>query len=67
MNNWDLGVGKLLPIRERVDMEFRFEAFNAFNHAQFLNPNTVMTDSNFGRITTAAAARQLQVAAKVLW
>ena len=67
VNNWDIGLGKVIPLRETASLELRFEAFNALNHAQFQNPNTVMTDSNFGHITTAGPARQLQMAAKFLW
>lgn len=67
INTWDFGLGKVTPIHESIAIEIRFEAFKAFNHAQFLNPNSVMTDTNFGRVTTAGAARQLQLAAKVVW
>lgn len=67
LNNWDVGVGKLIPLHEEVDLEFRAEAFNAMNHAQFLNPDFVMTDTSFGQITTAAPARVLQFAMKLVW
>jgi len=56
-SNWINPAG----FRESVALEIRFEAFNALNYAQFLNPNSVMTDTNFGRVTTAGAARQLQL------
>ena len=67
VNNWDFGLGKVIPVHEMVNLELRAEAFNAFNHAQFLNPDFTMTDASFGRITAAAPARQLQFAMKVLW
>ena len=67
VNNWDIGLSKLIPLHETANLELRAETFNAFNHAQFLNPDYTMTDASFGRITTAAAARQLQFAMKVLW
>ncbi len=67
INNWDFGLGKLVPLHESLSLEFRAEAFNAFNHAQFLNPDFTMSDASFGRITTAAPARQLQFVMKVLW
>jgi len=28
-------------------MQFRADTFNAFNHAQFLNPDSNMADTNF--------------------
>jgi hypothetical protein len=36
-----------------------------FNHTQFNNPTSSFTSSNFGEITTAAAARQTQLGAKI--
>lgn len=67
INNWDIGAGKLFPLRESMNLQFRADAFNAFNHAQFLNPDSTMTDTNFGRVTTAGPARELQFAMKLLW
>lgn len=67
VNNWDIGIGKVIAIRESVSLQFRTEFFNAWNHAQFLNPDSTMTDTNFGRITTARPARELQFGLKLLW
>ena len=67
MNNWDIGIGKLIPLHEQMNLEFRAEAFNALNHTNFLNPDYTMTDASFGRVTTAGPARQLQFAMKVVW
>jgi len=42
-------------IREGSSLEFRLEAFNAFNHTQFAPPNTTVGDaSNFGKVTQQA-------------
>jgi hypothetical protein len=66
-----------LPGAQRL--EFRAEAFNLFNHvgpgvaqgvngfAAAGNPNTVFTNSLFGRITTAADPRILQFALKYVF
>src|SRR6202521_2940013 len=35
-NNWDLSVAKAFVVREEKRLEFRWEAFNAFNHRQFV-------------------------------
>ncbi len=67
VNNWDFGIGKLIPLHEAAHLELRVEAFNALNHAQFLNPDFTMTDSSFGRVTAAGPARQLQFASKIVW
>jgi hypothetical protein len=34
-NNWDIGLHKDFKLRERLNMQFRFEFFNAFNKTQF--------------------------------
>ena len=54
-------------------MEFRAEAFNAFNHTQFEgNSNTggISTNlgsSNFGAVTNAYDGRQFQLAMKFIF
>ena len=67
VNNWDIGAGKLIALRESMDMQFRADAFNAFNHAQFLNPDSNMADTNFGKITTVGPSREFQFSLKLLW
>jgi hypothetical protein len=52
---------------ESKSFEFRLEAFNAFNHAQFYGPASVdgeINDQNFGQVVSAAAPRLIQVATK---
>ena len=52
---------------ESKSLDFRVEAFNAFNHAQFYGPASVdgqVEDPNFGQIVSAAAPRLLQLVAK---
>jgi hypothetical protein len=67
MNNFDLTLQKRLALTEGKSLEFRLEAFNAFNHAQFYGPASVdgqLEDPNFGQIVSAAAPRLLQLAAR---
>ena len=41
----------------------RGEAFNAFNHVNFITPNlSLATPSTFGELTNTAAARVMQFA-----
>jgi len=61
--NVDLALAKTFKIGERATLELRGDAFNVFNHTQFGNPDTNITASTFGQISTTADPRILQVAA----
>ena len=50
--NLDLALAKTTAITERVNVEFRLEAFNVFNHTEFANPDTNIDDLTFGQITS---------------
>jgi hypothetical protein len=67
--NFDLSLGKKFAIprlTEATKLEFRAEAYNIFNHAQFANPDTTTSDSTFGYITgTSVNPRILQLALKL--
>lgn len=67
VNNWDIGAGRLIALRESMALQFRADAFNAFNHAQFLNPDSNMADANFGKVTTVGPSRVFQFSLKLLW
>jgi hypothetical protein len=48
-----------------VEVEFRAEAFNAFNTSQFSNPDQYLGDTAFGQVTsTKLGNRELQLALK---
>jgi hypothetical protein len=67
INNFDLTLQKHVRLTESKSLEFRAEAFNAFNHAQFYGPGSVdgqVEDPNFGHIVSAAAPRLVQLVAK---
>jgi hypothetical protein len=61
INNLDASIHKSFPIKERVKLDFRMQAANALNHAQFNNPNTAPTNTAFGTITTELGHGQRQV------
>ena len=64
----DIGMHKQFPIwKERTRLEFRAEAFNLFNQTNFQAPNSNVSSSAFGSITSTFPARQLQLAAKILF
>jgi hypothetical protein len=69
----DLSLLKSTPITEKVNMQFRTEIFNAFNHTNLGTPNPIVFSG--GRIspsaglitTTATTARQIQFALKIVF
>jgi hypothetical protein len=67
MANFDAALHKNVRPPESRSLEFRFEAFNVFNHAQFYGPAAVngnISSAVFGQIVNAAAPRLVQLAAK---
>ena len=63
----DLGLHRifLLPFERPVQIDFRAEAFNLFNHPQFGNPGTTIGTNTAGVIGAVAVPnRQLQFAAR---
>lgn len=68
LNSTDLSLFKEFNSFERLKVQFRAEAFNAFNHVQFGNPDTGVTDASFGEITSQNnAPRQVQFGLKLLF
>ena len=67
-NNTDFGILKRTQIKENYAFDIRFEFFNIFNHAQFINPGGNISDSgSFGVVTQARDPRIGQVSAKFYW
>ncbi|MCC7156607.1 MAG: hypothetical protein IT161_18665, partial [Bryobacterales bacterium] len=67
-SNWDLSIFKNTRITEGINLQFRTEMFNAFNHVNLNNPATnVSNRSTFGTITGAAAARIIQLGLKLVF
>jgi hypothetical protein len=68
MFNFDLGLHRTLTIRESRKLEFRGEAFNLFNHTQFLNPDGNITNtSTFGYVDRARDPRLLQAVVRFVF
>lgn len=47
----DLSLRRNFALAERVNLQFRADGFNLFNHANFANPVGILPDANFGRST----------------
>ena len=67
INNWDLALLKDTKITESKLLQFRFEFFNAFNHAQFQLPQGSILNGTFGYVTNANAPRIGQAALKLIF
>ncbi|HEX5282496.1 MAG TPA: hypothetical protein VFW30_00110, partial [Bryocella sp.] len=64
--NTDLSAFKTFPLFERVNAQFRAEAFNAFNNVTFYGPSAVLSSpANFGRISSSSGGRVLQFALRL--
>jgi len=82
-NNWDMSLQKNFAITERSAIQLRFDAFNAFNHAQFSGVNSlalyffgglingptpgVNSDTAFGTVSSVRDPRILQLAARIVF
>ena len=65
LNNTDMALLRDFHIHESNTVQFRAEAFNIFNHAQFGNPGGNFSNSSgFGFVNSAGAPRILQIAVK---
>jgi hypothetical protein len=66
--NVDLSAFKEFPVYDRLKLQFRTDAFSAFNHPLPQQPqSTIATTATFGAITGWGGARTLQLSAKILW
>jgi hypothetical protein len=66
--NLDFGVFRRFPIRERLNLEFRAEAFNATNTPHFNAPSNNVNNADFMQVSSAVAdQRQFRFGLRLLW
>ncbi len=61
----DVSLIKNFALSERFNLQFRAEAFNALNHANFEDPGNALGSPNFGVISAAKESRSLQLGLKL--
>jgi hypothetical protein len=71
LDNYDMALMKTVALAESRSLQFRLEAFNVFNHAQFFGPTSVNGNINdtstFGQVVAAGSPRLLQAAIKFIF
>ena len=60
-----MSVQKEEALHEHLRLQFRFDAYNALNHANFNLPGRIFGAANFGVITSAGDSREMQAAIKL--
>lgn len=65
--NVDLTLAKHFKLTERFSTELRGEFFNVINHANFDIPGHTLGNADFGAISSAEAARTVQLALRVVF
>ena len=66
--NWDLSAQRKFRLLERLSLNFRLDAFNAFNTPNFANPNANIGAATAGQITgTINDNRDLQASATIVF
>lgn len=65
--SFDMSLSRAFRFRERQSLEFRADAFNVTNSFRPGNPNTSLTNTQFGQIRTALDPRILQFALKYVF
>jgi hypothetical protein len=63
--NLDFSLQRSFQIREKLNLQFRGEFFNAINHTNFNTPGTSFGSPTFGVVNSAGPARQIEVGAVI--
>ena len=60
--------GKMFSVKDQpVNLQFRWDVFDAFNHPNFQLPGNVLGTSTFGVVSAADDPRQMQLALKIIF
>jgi len=64
---WDMTLSKRFKFTERMDLQFRAEAYNVFNHTNFSGLSTAFGSTTFGQVTSTRDPRLIQFAFKLTY
>jgi hypothetical protein len=60
--------GTMFSVKDQpVNLQFRWDVFDAFNHPNFQLPGNVLGTTSFGKISAADDPRQMQLALKIIF
>ncbi len=60
--------GTMFSVKDQpVNLQFRWDVFNTFNHPNFQLPGNVLGTPTFGKLTAADDPRQMQLALKIIF
>lgn len=65
--NWDLSVFRNVRIEKGVSIQFRAEAYNAFNRTNFSGVQITLGTTNYGQVTSTGPNRQVQFGTKIMF
>jgi len=65
--NLNTSLSKEFSFTEKLRFRTGVDAFNFFNHTQFLNPIGTQNAVTFGRVTATADPRIMQIAGRLQW
>ena len=67
IENFDTSLNRNIQVREWLRMQIRAEFYNVMNHPNFSNPNAVLGNVNYGKITSDNGARTIELALRLFW
>ena len=63
---WNFSLVKYFPLTERMRLQLRTDCFNSLNHPNLSDPNTTVTSTAFGTVTSQnGSPRSFQIAARI--
>jgi hypothetical protein len=65
LQQYNLSAARFFNITERMNLQFRADFINAFNHTNFMGPDNNVSNATFGTISGAYPSRDIQLSMKL--